>query len=68
MSESFAIPWTVAQEGSSVLRIYQAKVLEGVAIFFSRGSSQPKDRIMSLALADSLQLSHLECPNYVIII
>ena len=52
MSESFATPWTGAQQGSSVLRIYQAKILEGVAIFFSRGSSQPKDRTMSLALAE----------------
>ena len=29
--------------GSSVLGILQARVLEWVAILFSRGSSQPKD-------------------------
>ena len=30
--------------GSSVHRILQARILEWVAILFSRGSSQPKDR------------------------
>ena len=30
--------------GSSVHGIFQARVLEWVAIFFSRGSSQPRDR------------------------
>ena len=30
--------------GSSVHRIFQARVLEWVAISFSKGSSQPKDR------------------------
>ena len=31
-------------QGSSVHRIFQARVLEWVAISFSRGSSQPRDR------------------------
>ena len=30
--------------GSSVYEIFQARILEWVAIFFSRGSSQPRDR------------------------
>ena len=29
--------------GSSVLRILQARILQWIAIFFFRGSSQPKD-------------------------
>ena len=44
MSESFAISWTVAhQPGSSVHRTFQARILEWVAIPFSRGSSPPRD-------------------------
>ena len=30
--------------GSSVHGVFQARILEWVAIFFSRGSSQPRDR------------------------
>ena len=38
-------PWTVCSPtGSSVHGIFQARVLEWVAISFSRGSSQPRDR------------------------
>ena len=40
-------PWTAAHcspPGSSVHGIFQARVLEWVAISFSRGSSQPRDR------------------------
>ena len=33
-----------SQLGSSVHGIFQARVLEWVAISFSRGSSQPRDR------------------------
>ena len=41
--------------GSSVHGILQARILEWVAISFSRGSSQPRDRTLSPALqADSL--------------
>ena len=40
----FATPWTVCNlPGSSVHGIFQARVLEWVAISFSRGSSQPRD-------------------------
>ena len=38
----FVTPWTV---GSSVHGTFQARVLEWVAISFSRRSSQPRDRI-----------------------
>ena len=37
-------PMDCTLPGSSVLGISQAKILEWVAIPFSRGSSQPKDR------------------------
>ena len=41
--------------GSSVHGILQARILEWVAISFSRGSSQPRDQIWSPTLqADSL--------------
>ena len=39
----FATPWTVTCQGSPVHRIFQARILEWVAIPFSRGSSQPRD-------------------------
>ena len=41
----FATPWTVSPPGSSVHGILQARILEWVAISFSRGSFQPRDRI-----------------------
>ena len=52
----FATPWTSSLAGSSVHGILQATILEWVAIPFSRGSSQPRDRTqVSPALqADSL--------------
>ena len=40
MSDSFATPWTLS---SSVHGISQARILDGVAISFSRGSFQPRD-------------------------
>ena len=40
----FLTPWTVCSlPGSSVHGIFQAGVLEWVAMSFSRGSSQPRD-------------------------
>ena len=46
--------------GSSVHGISQARMLEWVAIFFSRGSSQPRDqtRVPCVGRQDSLLLSH----------
>ena len=40
--------------GSSVHRIFQARVLEWVAISFSRGSSQPRDHTQVSHAADRL--------------
>ena len=40
----FVISWTVACQALSVLGILQARILEWVAISFSRGSSWPRDR------------------------
>ena len=45
----FATPWTVAYQALrslSVYGVFQARVLEWVAISFSRGSSQPRDRTL----------------------
>ena len=36
-------PWTGNLPGSSVHEILQARILEWVAISFSRGSSRPRD-------------------------
>ena len=40
--------------GSSVRGIFQARILEWVAIFFSRGSSQPRDRTQIFHIAGRL--------------
>ena len=39
----FASPWTVAYQAPPSMGFFKAKVLEWVAISFSRGSSQPRD-------------------------
>ena len=44
VSDFLRPPWTIAQPGSSVLRILQGRTLEWVAIPFSSGSSQPRDQ------------------------
>ena len=53
--------------GSSVHRIFQARILEWVAIFYSRGSSQPRENLCLPHLlgwqADSLPLCHLGSPK-----
>ena len=41
-------PMDLSPPGSSVHGIFQARILEWVAISFSRGSSQPRDRTESL--------------------
>ena len=43
MSTSFCDPMDCSPLGSSVCEILQARILEWVAILFSRGSSQPRD-------------------------
>ena len=45
MSDSFSNPWTIAPTGSSVSGILQARILEWITIFVSRGSSWPRDQI-----------------------
>ena len=45
--QHFATPWTVAHQAPLSMGFFQAKVLEWVAIFSSRGSSWPRDRIWS---------------------
>ena len=52
----FATPWTVIP-GSSVHGIFQGRVLEWVAIFFSWGSSRPRDRTW---------VSHIVCRRFTI--
>ena len=39
----YATPWC-SPPGSSVHGVFQARILEWVAILFSRGSSQPRNR------------------------
>ena len=52
---TFCNPVDCSPPGSSVHGILQARILEWVAISFSRGSSQPRDRTWSPTLqADSL--------------
>ena len=50
--------------GSSVRGILQARILEWVAIFFSRGSSRPRDRICAACIGRQIlyHLSYLEAP------
>ena len=46
-------PRTVAyQSGSSVHGIFQARVREWIAVAFSRGSYQPRDRTLVSRIAD----------------
>ena len=59
MSNSSATPWFV---GSSVCGIFQARILEYVAISFSRRSSQPRDQTCFPILAACLPLSHQRSP------
>ena len=40
----FATPWTVAYQAPLSMGFFQSRVLEWVAISFSRGSFQPRDR------------------------
>ena len=39
----FATPWTVARQAPLSMEILLARILEWVAMLFSRGSSQPRD-------------------------
>ena len=43
VSNSFATPWTVVHQAPLPMGILQARILAGVAMSPSRGSSQPRD-------------------------
>ena len=59
VSDSFVTPWTISLPGSSARGIFQARILEWVAISFSRGSSWPSAQSCLLHWqADSLPPSH----------
>ena len=51
MSDSATL-WTVARQAPLFMGILQARILEWVAISFSRGSSQPRDRTQVSHIAD----------------
>ena len=60
----FATPWTGACQALSVHGILQARILEWVAISFSRGSSQPKDQTQVSQIISVLYgLSHQGSPR-----
>ena len=44
-------PWTIAQQAPLFMGIFLARILEWVAIPFSRGSSQPRDRTQVSCIA-----------------
>ena len=66
--QNFETPWTVAYQAPLSTGIFQARVLEWVAISSSRGSSQPRDQSNPPLLCllhfqtDSLPLCHLRSP------
>ena len=66
VSDSFETPWTVVASGSSVHGIFQARILERVAISSSRGLPNPGIEPVSFVspelAGDSLSLCHLGSP------
>ena len=63
-SPTLCDPMDCSPTGSSVYGILQARILEWVAIPFSRGSSQPRDLTQVSALqADSLPSEPQEKPS-----
>ena len=63
MSYCFRLHGLYIPPGSSALGIFQRRILEWVAISFSRGSSPPSDRTDISCLTGSLSLSHLGRPH-----
>ena len=59
MSDSLR-PYVLSPPGSSVHGIFQARILEWVAISFSRGSSQPRDQVMWHNLVSFNMYIHLK--------
>ena len=60
-------PMDCSPPGSSVHEIFQARILEWVAISFSRGSSQPRDRtqVSCTSCRFFYQLSYRGSPIYI---
>ena len=52
-----ATPWTVACQASLSVGILQTRIIEGVAMPFSRGSSQARDRAQDSHLAGGFFIS-----------
>ena len=50
----FVTPWSIAFQASSSMGFSQARILEWVAISFSRGSSRLRDQPVSPTLAEML--------------
>ena len=70
VSRSTLPPHDCSPPGSSVHGISQARILERIAIFYSRGSSWPRDRMgISCGFCISRQalycLSHLGSPSFI---
>ena len=64
----FATPWTVAHQAPLSKGIFQERILEWVAISYSRGSSQPRDLTLTsyISCIDRWLLyhqCHLDSPN-----
>ena len=60
-----ATPWMVAQQAPLSMRILQARILEWVAMPFSRGSSPPRDqtRVSSISCFGSFTTSATQFPQ-----
>ena len=54
-------PMDCSPPGSSIHRILQARILEWVAISFSRGSSQPRDRTHVSCIAGRFFTTESHC-------
>ena len=59
----FAAPWTAARQAPLSLGILQARILEWVAISFSKGSSQPRNRTLLSCVAGRFFTDWATCPN-----
>ena len=59
-------PWTVARQALSVHGILQARILKWVAIPFSRGSSQPRDRTQVSCMASRFFTIWIDGSVYII--
>ena len=57
-------PMDCRSTGSSVHGIFQARILEGVTISSSRGSSQPRDGTCSLLPLQHWLVDSTYCPNW----